>query len=70
MQADSVESFLLELTALTEKYKIEIWGCGCCGSPALRPLEKKGRYTISESRDTYDEEVRVYFDDLNYSEDA
>ena len=28
-----LESFLAELTALSEKYDLYIGGCGCCGSP-------------------------------------
>ena len=28
-----LESFLAELTALSEKYNLYIGGCGCCGSP-------------------------------------
>lgn len=30
-----VDSFLKELAELSKKYDIEIWGCGCCGSPSL-----------------------------------
>lgn len=33
------EDFLLELTALTQKYKLAIAGCGCCGSPSLDELK-------------------------------
>lgn len=33
-----LESFLSELTALSEKYDLYIGGCGCCGSPwIMRP---------------------------------
>ena len=70
LEAETVKSFLGELTTLSEKYKIEIWGCGCCGSPTLRPLEKAGRYSVTESRYTYDDGEHIYFDDLNYSEDG
>jgi len=30
-----LKEFLVELSALTIKYHIEIGGCGCCGSPFL-----------------------------------
>ena len=31
--------FLNELKELTLKYKLTVWGCGCCGSPSLQELE-------------------------------
>ena len=31
--------FLKDLELLTEKYKIVIGGCGCCGSPFLYKLD-------------------------------
>lgn len=37
----NVDSFLRELTALSQKYGIVIGGCGCCGSPLLMPTPKK-----------------------------
>lgn len=30
-----LDKFLKELAKLTQKYEIEIGGCGCCGSPYL-----------------------------------
>ena len=33
MNKEKVVEFLTELTRLTDKYGIEIGGCGCCGSP-------------------------------------
>lgn len=33
--SDRTTEFLKELTELTNKYRIEIAGCGCCGSPWL-----------------------------------
>lgn len=30
-----LDKFLKELAELTQKYEIEIDGCGCCGSPFL-----------------------------------
>ena len=35
MDKKKLKAFLIELTALTDKYNIEIGGCGCCGSPWL-----------------------------------
>jgi hypothetical protein len=31
--ASRLEGFLRELTELSNKYSLEINGCGCCGSP-------------------------------------
>lgn len=35
MTEEAVKAFLEELSALTRKHRIEIGGCGCCGSPFL-----------------------------------
>lgn len=32
--------FVVELEALSRKYKVAIYGCGCCGSPWIQSLEK------------------------------
>lgn len=37
-----VEDFLKELAKLTDKYGVEIDGCGCCGSPYLTGKNGKG----------------------------
>ena len=34
-------AFVKELGELTKKYDIEIWGCGCCGSPILFDLKNE-----------------------------
>jgi len=31
--------FIIELTALSRKYRVGIGGCGCCGSPYLTDLK-------------------------------
>lgn len=36
---DNERNFILELTKLTQKYGLCIWGCGCCGSPSLEEVE-------------------------------
>ncbi|MFD8820807.1 hypothetical protein ACFV1C_00310 [Streptomyces sp. NPDC059605] len=36
----NVDAFLTELAAVTNKYRLSIWGCCCCGSPALQPLDR------------------------------
>jgi len=59
---NKLESFLNELTQLSEKYKLFIGGCGCCGSPYLteKPLydsfgeaidNPNGNYVISGAMD-------------------
>lgn len=40
---DQVDQFLKELTELTIKHKVQIGGCGCCGSPYLGSPERRGR---------------------------
>ena len=49
--ADKVEHFLKELSELSNKYKIEIGGCGCCGSPRLHPEDfvEGGCYTVDKA---------------------
>jgi hypothetical protein len=32
---DEFKDFLKELSQLTQKYRIVIGGCGCCGSPYI-----------------------------------
>lgn len=36
---DRTKSFLLELKALCAKHGVTIGGCGCCGSPHIKPVE-------------------------------
>lgn len=51
MTEEAVKAFLEELSALTRKHRIEIGGCGCCGSPSLtkvRDDQVEGyRYALS-----------------------
>lgn len=51
--ADKVEHFLKELSELSNKYKIEIGGCGCCGSPSLHTEDfvEGGCYTVNKDND-------------------
>lgn len=45
------EEFLVELSALSRKYRIKVDGCGCCGSPFLTEIGGKlgfGRYAGDE----------------------
>ena len=63
-----MEAFLEELKNLTEKYKIGIGGCGCCGSPYLidfeeyEELKNNGYTTIDNLND-------IFADDLSYDYD-
>ena len=38
---ERLENFLKELAELTQKYNIEIGGCGCCGSPYIYDFERE-----------------------------
>lgn len=38
---DNEKEFIRELEQLSRKYKLKVWGCGCCGSPALHELEER-----------------------------
>jgi hypothetical protein len=42
-------AFLKDLTALSRKHGLIIWGCGCCGSPSLNDLDEKdaGEYLMN-----------------------
>lgn len=46
MNEEKVVEFLTELTKLTDKYGIEIGGCGCCGSPWI--------ININNNRESFD----------------
>lgn len=52
------DTFVKELGELTKKYDIEIWGCGCCGSPSLFDLKNK-KATISNDL-TWNDEKQEY----------
>lgn len=55
------KEFLKKLTALTHKYGIYIWGCGCCGSPALVDGTKKRSNDSKNFKDrsyTYKDELQ------------
>jgi len=41
LSKEAKEAFLEELNQLTRKHGIHIWGCGCCGGPALVGLTEK-----------------------------
>lgn len=53
-QDKKVNDFLKELSELTEKYGIEIGGCGCCGSPYLSGKD------IHETKLEFDTERKKY----------
>lgn len=48
MQSDKeiIEKFLEELSELSVKHKVFIWGCGCCGSPNLLTGQEIPSYEI------------------------
>jgi hypothetical protein len=42
-------AFLKDLTALSRKHGLKIWGCGCCNSPSLNELDENetGEYFMN-----------------------
>jgi hypothetical protein len=38
---EKLEEFLNELSELTKKYGLYIYGCGCCGSPRIENEDDK-----------------------------
>jgi hypothetical protein len=61
---EDVESFLVELAALTAEYKLKIEApCGCCGGLHVRPVAEKdkvGTYVTQRERDEVNQKERVY----------
>lgn len=45
--------FLKELTALSDKYRFIIVGCGCCGSPYIMPKGEDGHYVFVQNNWEY-----------------
>jgi len=60
---EQVEKFLEELTELSKKHGVTIWGCGCCGSPWLEKLvPEEADYQYKVSSDLY-----INFDNLKFT---
>ena len=55
------DTFVKELEELTKQYDLEIWGCGCCGSPSLFDL-KNEKATISEDLAWNDEKQEYEYE--------
>lgn len=45
---ENEKEFLAELSKLSNKYKVAIAGCGCCGSPYLQDVTFIGQYIGDE----------------------
>lgn len=55
VNAERLERFLQELTALSDKYEIYIEGCGCCGSPWLNDIQAGKSYdNLAYGQDRYE----------------
>lgn len=52
---DNERNFIIELEALSRKYKLQIYGCGCCGSPSVDPIEEKE--LVSEAGYIYEDKL-------------
>jgi hypothetical protein len=56
---NTLEQFLIELALLTQKYNIEVHGCGCCD--ALRITNEEGEWIESIAKELiYDKEEKKY----------
>ena len=53
-----LKNFLNELSAISNKYQIQIHGCGCCGSPMLCKI---GSYNKLCTDLFYCEEDKKYY---------
>ena len=42
MFTEKEQAFVDELTELSRKHRIVIWGCGCCDSPCLMGMDEEG----------------------------
>ncbi|WP_326768619.1 hypothetical protein OG978_32510 [Streptomyces sp. NBC_01591] len=60
---ENVDAFLAELATLTTKYRLSILGCGCCGSPALQPLDREDGVGLRYELLTYNRDAQRYTTD-------
>lgn len=61
----NLKEYLDELSALTQKYGLEIGGCGCCGSPWVEEIVGDG----TADGLTYNRETKKYTV-CHFTEDA
>ena len=54
--SDKLEEFLKELGELSDKYKLYIGGCGCCGSPFI--YTDDGDYVLNDI--DFDDKTKSY----------
>lgn len=65
---DMMNRFLKELTVLSNKHRVEIMGCGCCGSPSLRKVEfDHGKYESDENFLNLEFVESAEIDPINYT---
>lgn len=64
---EKVDSFVEELTELTKKYGLEIWGCDCCGAPGLRELVHDDKKGHEYKYDAYEDDGEILVDGLRWT---
>lgn len=57
-EVEQIKMFLYELTELTKRHKVEVVGCGCCGSPWLSLLSDEQIEEVDTYIIQYDTRMR------------
>jgi hypothetical protein len=65
---DDERNFIIELEALSRKYKVLVGGCGCCGSPYLTKISDECEWDEREGY-TYEDRLDwLEMDDYDWDE--
>ena len=48
-----IAAFLLDLTELSKRHGLLIWGCGCCGSPVVEKVRNPDKHRDGHYETSY-----------------